>query len=67
MMIEACGPAFAPLLAELHKTSFAEPWSEGSFAALLGSPGVLALLAREGEAPMGFILCRQASANPFFL
>lgn len=44
------------VLAELHRSCFAAPWSETEFAALLGQPGVVA--AAEAE---GFILIRVAA------
>jgi ribosomal-protein-alanine N-acetyltransferase len=63
MRIGVCGPAFAPLLAQLHASSFDAPWSEESLANLLASPGVLALLAQDDGKPLGFILCRLAACE----
>lgn len=57
--------AYAPLLSALHAQSYVEPWDEEALARLLASPGVAALIAvartSAGEAPLGFILVRQAA------
>lgn len=49
----------APLLAALHATSFAEPWSADSFATLLAQPGVIGWLT--GDPPHGLLLARAAA------
>lgn len=59
--IDLAGPAYAFTLAALHKESAADPWDGAAFATLLAQPGVLALLARRGGDPLGFILIRLAA------
>lgn len=43
------------LLAELHRTSFADPWDAGAICDLLAGPGVFALFGNQG-----FVLARVA-------
>jgi ribosomal-protein-alanine N-acetyltransferase len=52
------GAADAEALAGAHALSFDAPWSAADLAALLDSPGVFALAARDGPAVHGFILAR---------
>ena len=53
-IVEA-GPTHAAALAAMHELAFAqESWNEAAFAALLGQPGVLALIHDAN----GFILLR---------
>jgi ribosomal-protein-alanine N-acetyltransferase len=59
--IDLAGPAYAFTLAALHKESATDPWDGPAFATLLNQPGVLALLARRGGEPLGFILIRLAA------
>lgn len=63
--IQACGLESAAVLAALHEAAFAgqsqEIWSEKSLRELLAMPGALALLAQQGDEPVGFILLRQAA------
>jgi ribosomal-protein-alanine N-acetyltransferase len=53
------GPAHADdaaRLAALHGASFAIPWDEAAFRALLSGPGAMALIAHDGGVDTGFIL-----------
>lgn len=59
--IDLAGPAYAFTLAALHRESASDPWDGAAFATLLAQPGVLALLARQGGEPLGFILIRLAA------
>ena len=63
--IQACGLESAAVLAALHEAAFAgqsqEIWNEKSLRELLAMPGALALLAQQGDEPVGFILLRQAA------
>ncbi len=63
--IQPCGLEAAAVLAALHAEAFAgqsqELWSEQSLRELLAMPGALALLALQGEQPVGFILLRLAA------
>ncbi|CAA6605345.1 Ribosomal-protein-alanine acetyltransferase [Rhodospirillaceae bacterium LM-1] len=59
--IDLAGPAYAFTLAAIHKESAADPWNGAAFATLLAQPGVMALLARAGGDPLGFILIRLAA------
>lgn len=54
-------PAAPALLAALHAECFDHPWTEDAFARLLESPGMAAMLAANGDAPLGFILARTAA------
>ncbi|MBF0166914.1 MAG: ribosomal protein S18-alanine N-acetyltransferase [Alphaproteobacteria bacterium] len=59
--IDLAGQAYAFTLAALHQESAADAWDGAAFAALLAQPGVLALLAKRGGEPLGFILIRLAA------
>lgn len=54
-------PANPALLAALHAACFDAPWTEDEFGKLLAGPGVTALLAAEGDEPVGFVLARRAA------
>lgn len=54
-------PAHAAVLTSLHAASFAAPWGEGEFAALLMQPGVGGWIARAQDEPVAFILVRSAA------
>ena len=60
----AAGPDGAALLAALHAEAFADPavsgpaWDAAAFAALLATPGTLALVAMRGTDPLGLLLLR---------
>ncbi len=62
MKILPIGAPGAGLLARLHAEAFAvhQAWDEASFARLLQTPGMGALVAHEAQEPMGFILYRLA-------
>ena len=45
------------VLAAVHAQAFERPWAASEIAALLQTPGVIALLADE-EPPAGIVLCR---------
>jgi ribosomal-protein-alanine N-acetyltransferase len=52
-----------PVIADIHRTSFAQEWTADEIAALLSKPGVSALVARRGSwwtstRPVGFLLLR---------
>lgn len=63
--IQTCGAEAAAVLAALHAEAFAgvagEVWSEASLRELLAMPGALALVASNGDQPVGFLLLRQAA------
>lgn len=59
--VERAGSEAAPLLARLHGEVFEDGWSERELAALLATPGAEAVIAREGEEPLGFLLTRSAA------
>lgn len=60
LSIEAVGLAASELLAEMHGETFDEAWSARSFAEMLATPGTEALIASEGEQPLGFLVTRRA-------
>lgn len=52
-------PPDAELAAVLHAACFEEdPWPASAFTSLLTLPGGFGFLAYEGDAPLGFLLCR---------
>lgn len=51
----------AEALAGVHALAFDDPWSAADLAALLASPGVFALAARDEGDLAGFVLCRVAA------
>ncbi len=53
----SAAPEHAAVLAELHATSFAAPWSAEEFETFLRQPGVAAWIWNS-DAPEGFILVR---------
>ena len=54
-VIAEAGPAYAAMLAAMHREVFPrDTWDEAAFAALLGQPGVLALIYEQD----GFIVLR---------
>src|SRR5262245_42428018 len=57
------GAGAAPLLAGLHAECFSQAWRDDEFAALLASPGSVALIARVGGEPAGFVLGRQGGGE----
>lgn len=63
VVIRAAGPESALLLAALHASAFpvAERWSGQAIALMLELPGHFALLAVEGDAPLGFAMGRVAA------
>ena len=64
LTFEDAGAAAADLLAGIHETSFARPWSAGDFAELLAMPGTAALVAVGSDSePSGMILFRQAAGE----
>lgn len=48
-------------LALLHSACFRDGWSAETFDRLLAAPSTFALLARDGEADVGFVLARVAA------
>jgi len=50
------------VLARLHATCFAKPWSREAFGRLLDSPGVCGWLENTGR-PKGFILVRHGAGE----
>lgn len=64
LRIEAAGLAHTAVLVALYARCFDDPWSTGSMAAVLASPGALALVALRDEGgaeiPVGFALARHA-------
>lgn len=65
MTIGRVGAEAAPLLAALHAEAFppAQRWGAEAIALLLGLPGHFALLASEGNAPLGFVMGRAAAGE----
>ncbi|CCQ75705.1 GNAT family N-acetyltransferase [Magnetospira sp. QH-2] len=61
LQVEAVGPAHAALLSHLHETAFGSPWRREDLQSLLATPGILALIGIASEAPVAYILCRQAA------
>ncbi len=59
--IRPVGPGAASLLAEIHIECFPDAWPAASMAALLGTPGVTALVATIGEQPAGLAIGRLAA------
>ena len=62
-LIEEAGVDDIPVIAEIHRASFAQEWTADEIAALLSKPGVSALVARRGSwwtsaRPVGFLLLR---------
>ncbi len=58
LSLTQASPAAAELLAAIHGEAFDDPWDAAAFAALLGSEGVVALVAGEAEAPTGLVVVR---------
>ena len=60
MRVIEIAPAHADVLSELHRQGFAgnEHLAIGNLVALADAPGVIGLLAIEGDDPAGFILVR---------
>ncbi|MCU0986942.1 MAG: GNAT family N-acetyltransferase [Acetobacteraceae bacterium] len=59
LAVTTAGAEAAPLLAALHQGGIGKAgpaWDDAAFAALLASPGRLALIAAEGDEPLGFLL-----------
>ena len=46
------------VVAALFAETFDDPWPEPSVRELMDSPGARAMIAREGETPIGFLLAR---------
>ena len=61
--IITAGPEVAPVLAALHAECFGQGWRDHEFAALLASPGTIALIARVAGEPAGFALARQGGGE----
>lgn len=62
-MIIAAENADPQVLAALHQGSFARPWSAGEFEELLQNPASFALMARENDAAVGFIMAWAAGGE----
>jgi tRNA threonylcarbamoyladenosine biosynthesis protein TsaB len=58
--IMPAGQEAAELLSRLHGEVFDDGWSSPSFSDLLGSPGTEAIVAFDGEEPIGFLVTRSA-------
>ena len=65
LSIEPAGVAYANVLAALHTPCFEDAWDSAAMAALVATPGTIALLATQektGEQhPCGFVLLRAAA------
>ena len=59
--IVRAGQEAADLLSRLHGEVFDDGWSVASFTDLLGSPGADAIIALDGEEPLGFLVTRSAA------
>lgn len=53
--------AYADLLSALHMETFDDGWSPDAMREVLRSPGAFALLAADGETPVGFAIGRRAA------
>jgi ribosomal-protein-alanine N-acetyltransferase len=63
-VIRVVGEDAAPILAELHASTFDRPWSGPDIAALLHNPVSIAFLAQDSDgAPLGFILAWAPGAD----
>lgn len=51
-------PLHAAVLAAVHETAFAYPWSADDFATLLADPSVFGRIATDGGSPCGMVLFR---------
>jgi ribosomal-protein-alanine N-acetyltransferase len=51
----------APDMAAAHAQAFTACWREDEFEDLLDGEGIFGFLARDGDAPLGVILCRIAA------
>ncbi len=64
LTFENLGSGAPELLAALHKSSFARPWSAGDFTELLTLPGTESLVATTSDKePAGMILFRHAAGE----
>ena len=63
MRITAAGPGDAAVLASLHASAFAAPWSVGSLAEGIGARHGFAFLAVRGDTPLGFILAQAVAGE----
>ena len=55
-------PVDAGLASALHAAGFDnDPWPARAFSELLATPGTFGVLAFEGDAPLGLLLCRAAA------
>jgi ribosomal-protein-alanine N-acetyltransferase len=61
LRIEEADAMHAAVLAALHAESIEPPWSTGTFATLLGQPGVAGWIALERDGPVGLLLARAAA------
>jgi len=65
LSIEPAGVAYANVLAALHAPCFEDAWDSAAMAALLATPGTIALLATQDKTgeqhPCGFVLLRAAA------
>lgn len=57
-VLHPAAPPHAAVLAALHATAFAHPWSAEEFATLLTDPTVFGLIATDGDHPCGLVLFR---------
>lgn len=63
MRLTRATPAEAAAMAQAHAGAFPESWREEDFEDLLDGEGIFGFLAREGETPLGVILCRIAAGE----
>ena len=65
LSIEHVGAEYAGVLAAIHTPCFEDAWDSAAMAALLATPGTVALLATQDKAgekqPCGFVLLRTAA------
>ncbi|MGB5213387.1 MAG: tRNA (adenosine(37)-N6)-threonylcarbamoyltransferase complex dimerization subunit type 1 TsaB [Anderseniella sp.] len=65
LSIEHVGAEYAGVLAAIHTPCFEDAWDSAAMAALLATPGAVALLATQDKAgekqPCGFVLLRAAA------
>ena len=58
------GVPHAAVIAALHEQCLGKVWSAESVGRLLALPGAFAVLAVQGETPVGFALCLSADDGP---
>lgn len=65
MIVDAATADDLPVIAEIERETFADPWSRGAFAGMLGQRGVYFAVARPapGAAPVGYVVAIHAGGE----